>query len=121
MKWLAEPGGTGLQPGGTAHDAHNKRDTMQNGHFGDTSIKIGGKYLIRTVTHYLTGEVVAVHPQEVVIRDAAWVADTGRFATALREGTLSEVEPYPDGEVVIGRGAIVDAAAWTHPLPRKTQ
>ena len=61
----------------------------------------GKKYFIRTVTNYLTGRLVDVTDQELVIEDAAWVADTGRFSDALKKGKFSEVEPYPDGFVIV--------------------
>lgn len=81
---------------------------------------IGEAYLIRTVTHIDIGVVTGVGPTELVLTDVSWVADTGRYANAFSEGTLSEVEPYPDGqEVIIGRGSIIDATQWKHPLPRK--
>src|SRR5574341_1053677 len=64
--------------------------------------------LMLTVTMYYTGKLRQVTAQELVLTDAAWIADTGRFSEALRTGTLSEVEPFPEGQVVIGRGAIVD-------------
>ena len=70
---------------------------------------IGKNYLIRTVTMIQTGRLVAVTQQELVLEDAAWIADTGRFADALRTGKFNEVEPFPDGHVIVGRGAIVDA------------
>lgn len=79
--------------------------------------RVGEKYFIRTVTHHYTGELVAVFDGELVLKDAAWIADSGRFADALKSGNLSEVEPFPQGEVVIGRGAIVDASIWNHTLP----
>ena len=80
--------------------------------------EIGKNYFIRTVTHYYTGRLDAVFNQELVITDAAWIADTGRYADALKTGNFSEVEPYPDGRVVIGRGAILDAAQLATTLPR---
>lgn len=80
-------------------------------------LRVGASVLIRTVTHYYTGRVVLLTRDEVVLSDAAWVADTGRYHVALRDGTLVEVEPYPE-PVSIARGAIVDVAAWSHPLPR---
>ena len=80
---------------------------------------VGKTYLIRTVTMIQTGRLVAVYDKELVLEDAAWVADTGRFYDALSKGTLNEVEPFPDGPVIVGRGAISDAAIWSHPLPRK--
>ena len=71
---------------------------------------LGKIVLIRTVTLYYTGRVVAVTPVEIAITDAAWIADTGRFSDALAVGgQFSEVEPYPDGRVVyVSRGAVID-------------
>jgi aspartyl-tRNA(Asn)/glutamyl-tRNA(Gln) amidotransferase subunit B len=43
-----------------------------------------------------------------VLSDAAWIADTGRFANAMQEGILSEIEPFPN-LVSINRQAIVYA------------
>ena len=82
------------------------------------SLKIGVCYLIRTVTHYYTGRIKSVSPTDVVLQDAAWIPDTGRYSDALRTGTLAEVEPYPN-EVIISCAAVVDAAEWKHPLPRE--
>lgn len=74
---------------------------------------------IRTVTHYYTGRVVSESAREIVLEDAAWIADTGRFATALVAGEFSEVEPYPDGmRVRIMVHAIVDVVEWPYALPR---
>lgn len=83
--------------------------------------QLGKNYFIRTVTHYYTGRLVRVTAQELVLEDAAWIADTGRFAKALEDGELSEVEPFPVGEVIVGRGAVVDAVIWGTALPRKTK
>lgn len=79
--------------------------------------KIGTAYLIRTVTNYWTGRVVAVHPDALVLEEAAWVADTGRFHQAVASGSLSEVEPVPRA-VIVGRGSIVDATEWPFALPK---
>lgn len=74
---------------------------------------------IRTVTNYYTGRVVKETAQEIVLSEAAWIADTGRFHVAMANGTFSEVEPYPDGmQVRIQRNAIVDVTEWPHALPR---
>ena len=82
--------------------------------------EVNKKYFIRTVTHYLTGRLLEVGDKELVLVDAAWIADTGRFATALSTGELNEVEPFPDGaKVLVGRAAIIDATEWVHDLPRK--
>ena len=71
--------------------------------------KVGENYFIRTVTHHYTGKLAAVHAQELVLTDAAWIADDGRFMQAVASGQFNEVEPYPDGDVIIGRGSILDA------------
>jgi len=72
--------------------------------------KIGANYFIRTVTHHYTGKLVAVYATELVFVDAAWIADDGRFTQAMAGGEFAEVEPWPaDVEVIIGRGAILDA------------
>jgi hypothetical protein len=81
----------------------------------------GKNVLIRTVTHYYTGllagQVDGAHMSWLQLEDAAWIADTGRFSDALKDGTLSEVEPYP-GECFVSAGAVVDVCAWPHELPR---
>lgn len=76
----------------------------------------GDQLIIRTVTMTLTGEVVACSPTWIMLDSAAWIADSGRWAGALADGTLSEVEPMGDG-VRVARAAIVDVTPWCHPLP----
>lgn len=71
--------------------------------------EIGAIYLIRTVTMIDTGRLLRVTPSELVLEDAAWIADTGRFSDALRKAEFGEIEPFPDGEVIVGRGAVIDA------------
>lgn len=71
--------------------------------------EIGQPYLIRTVTMVDTGRVVAVTQQEIILEDAAWIADTGRFSDAIEKAEFGEVEPFPNGRVILGRGAIIDA------------
>lgn len=84
----------------------------------DCPYKVGANYLIRTVTMTYTGRLVAVGDKELVLVDAAWIADSGRWSQAVAKGTFNEVEPYPDGsEVIIGRGAILDATIITS-IPR---
>ena len=85
-----------------------------------TRWKVGENYFIRTVTHHLTGKLIAVTSNELWLKDAAWIADDGRFMQAIRDGVLNEIEPFPDGEEVpVGRGALIDAVIWKHALPRE--
>lgn len=81
---------------------------------------IGKSVFIRAVTHYYTGRLVAIVDNVLVLDDAAWIADTGRFAAALGAASLSEVEPYP-GRCYVSWGAGVDISEWSHDLPRTTK
>jgi len=78
--------------------------------------KIGQAYMFVTVTRYYTGVLKWVGLKEIVISDAAWIAHTDRYNKALMTGELRSVEPIP-GDVIIGRGAIVEVAEWSHALP----
>ena len=79
---------------------------------------IGENYLIRTVTMMLLGRLESVGSTELVLSSAVWVADSGRFYDALKNGKLDEVEPFIN-DVIVGRGSIVDATIWTHKLPKE--
>jgi hypothetical protein len=80
--------------------------------------KIGQAYLIRTITMIYTGRLLEVYPQELVIEDAAWIPETARWADTCKNGNVNECEPYPEGKVIIGRGAILDVCEWNTELPR---
>ena len=79
---------------------------------------VGENVFVRTVTMHYTGRLDRVTTNELVLLDAAWIADSGRFHVALASGALNEVEPYPPGEVVVPRGGLIDVCRWLHPLPR---
>jgi hypothetical protein len=83
----------------------------------DSPIRVGNSVFIRAVTMYYTGCIIAITKDEIVLDDAAWIADTGRFSDGLKSGNFNEIEPYT-GPVAIGRGAIVDVTSWPHDLPR---
>ena len=82
------------------------------------SIPVGKNVFIRTVTMHFTGHVETVTDSDIVLSKAAWIADSGRFSDALKTGTLSEVEPYPE-TVTVARGGIIDISPWNHELPRE--
>lgn len=84
---------------------------------GSHSIKVGAKYLIRTVTYFYTGQVESITDSDIVLSSAAWIADTGRFADAVKTGNFNEVEPYPD-RVIIQRAGIIDMVEVDFELPR---
>ena len=83
--------------------------------------EVGKKYLIRTVTMTQTGRLTAVYNNELVLEDAAWIADTGRFNECFKDpSVLKEVEPV-SGKVIVGRNAIIDVFEWNHDLPREVK
>jgi hypothetical protein len=86
----------------------------------DAHWKIGANYLIRTATMIDAGNLVAVTEHELVLEDASWIADTGRFGKALESGTFNEVEMFPAGQVIVGRGSLIDAVQIAT-LPTKTK
>jgi hypothetical protein len=79
--------------------------------------EIGACYFVETVTKYYLGRLVGVTAGELVLDEASWIPDTGRFNEALANGTAAEVEPCP-GKVIVGRGAIVAALPWGKALLR---
>lgn len=82
--------------------------------------QIGSNYFIRTVTHHLTGKLVGVTDKELVISEAAWIADDGKLSDALAKETFNEVEMFPDRQVIVGRGSLIDAVTITK-LPTSTK
>jgi len=87
----------------------------------DHPYKIGENYLIRTVTMIYTGKLTKVFKDELVLENAAWIAETKRWNESVRDCVFEEVEMYPaDREVIVGRGAISDAVIIDK-LPTETK
>lgn len=83
--------------------------------------EVGKNYVLRTVTMIDVGRLVAVTDQELVLEDACWIADTGRWNEFLKDGTYLDSEPFPEGRVVVGRNALIDAVLWNHALIRSVK
>ena len=78
---------------------------------------VGEKYFFRTVTYHMTGRVKKVIGSILELENASWIADSGRFMNAIKEGKLNEVEPV--GRAYININTVVDFFPWKHPLPEK--
>ena len=78
---------------------------------------VGEKYYFRTVTFHMVGKVKKRMGNFLVMEGASWVADSGRFMGAIKDGTLDEVEPV--GDALINLGSVVDAFPWKHKLQTK--
>jgi len=76
---------------------------------------VGKKFFIRTVTYHLVGEVTKQVGDFLELKNASWIADSGRFMNAIKSGTLSEVEPV--GIAFVNLKAITDFFPWKHKLP----
>lgn len=80
---------------------------------------VGGKFYFRTVTFHLTGEVKKIVGRFAYLKNAAWIADSGRFNEAIKNGTLNEVEPV--GIAFINLDTVTDFFPWTHKLPNEVK
>jgi hypothetical protein len=78
---------------------------------------VGEKFFFRTVTYHLTGRVKKVIGSIIEIENAAWIADSGRFMNAIKDGTLNEVEPV--GRAFLNINSVTDFFPWKHALPEK--
>ena len=84
----------------------------------ESPFEIGSAYFIRTVTYFATGRLKDIVGQFLVLEEAAWIADTGRFSDALAKGIMSEVEPVKT-DMFVNMGSITDAFLWKHKLPQE--
>ena len=78
---------------------------------------VGKKLFIRTVTYHLVGKVVKKIANFIELKDASWVADSGRFMGAIKDGELDEVEPV--GSAWVNLNSVTDMFPWRHKLPKK--
>ena len=81
--------------------------------------EIGKAYLIRTVTYHQIGIVKDIQGDFLVLKDASWIADSGRFSECISKGIFSEVEYV--GPMILNKTAIVDAFPWENKVPRETK
>lgn len=76
---------------------------------------IGKAFFFRTVTYHIIGKVVKILPFGILqLEKASWVADSGRFTQAIKDGVLNEVEPI--GDWFISLPTCTDFGFWKHSL-----
>ena len=94
-----------------------KAQVESDGYKSIDSLKdmVGKAYFFRTVTYHMTGKVKKVIGNIVELEKAAWIADSGRFMQAIKEGKLNEVEPV--GVAYINMASVTDFFPWVHALP----
>jgi hypothetical protein len=85
----------------------------------DLPFEVGEAYFIRTVTYHVLGRVKAIKGNFLVLNEASWIADSGRFNEAIGKGTLNEVEYV--GDAIVAINAISDAYPWNHKVPKESK
>lgn len=85
-----------------------------------TPYEVGKSFLIRTVTLYYVGKLQKEFPAELVLSEASWIPDTGRYGECLKNGKFNEVEKIPD-HVIIPKSGIIDLVPWAHNLPTESK
>ncbi len=76
---------------------------------------IGHSFFFRTVTYHLVGKVTKRIGKFLQLEDASWIADSGRFMQAIKNGELAEVEPV--GTAFVNLESVTDMFPWRHKLP----
>ena len=78
---------------------------------------VGHSFFFRTVTYHLVGKITKRIGQFFQLENASWVADSGRFMQAIKNGELKEVEPV--GTAFVNLESVTDMFPWKHPLPKE--
>lgn len=83
-------------------------------------LRVGKDVFVRTVTYHYIGRIKEINEHSIVLSDASWIPQSGRWSTTLSTGELKECEPYVD-DVYLNRQAVVDITAWRFALPTKAK
>lgn len=91
-------------------ESENKENIAFNQEF-TLPFEIGKEYFIRTVTYHLTGRVKDIVGKFLILEDAAWIADSGRFNEFFTDKPSSslEVEPFGKRDVFVNTDSIIDS------------
>ena len=78
---------------------------------------VGEKMFFRTVTYHALGEVKKIVGRFVYLKNASWIADTGRFMNFIKDGVQDNTEIEPVKEMFLNMDTVVDMFKWNHKLP----
>lgn len=93
------------------------KEQVSAAEYSPVPFEVGKKYLIRTVTMVDVGRVTKIIGKFIVLEDASWIADTGRFNECLcKSDVFNEVEPFTHS-LFINTQSIIDATPWPYALP----
>lgn len=80
----------------------------------EMNFEIGQTVYVQTITKDWVGEVVAIPgPYTVCLKNASWVADSGRLSVFMVEGRTPQMEVEPVGFVTV---QWVNWMPWPHQL-----
>ena len=96
------------------------QEQNEKGGTKDHPFVVGEKYFIRAVTYHTLGKLKEIRGNFLVFENASWVADSGTFSKAIKNGTLAEVE-HLGQDWIVNMDSIVDAGIWSHELPAETK
>jgi hypothetical protein len=97
-------------------------DKILNGLAG--YLKVGQAYHIRTVTDHWIGRVKSIEPlvgnshYVVVLEEASWIPQTGRFADFIA-GRIEPEEVEPVGEMALTLDVAAVYIPWKNPIPTR--
>lgn len=77
--------------------------------------KIGEKYFIRTATYFHLGRLKEISEKWLILQEASWIVDTGRFFDFLKDGKCNEYESFQD-DIFIPLDSVIDITKWNHDL-----
>ena len=77
----------------------------------------GDNVMVQTVTFFWVGQVQSVVNGYLILDNASWVADTGRFDECLDKGTLAEKCVIKKHSPRISLASVVAVLPWTAKLP----
>ena len=82
---------------------------------------VGEKVFFRTVTYHACGEVKKIVGRFVHLKNASWIADTGRFMNFIKDGVQTNSEVEPVGEMFLNMDTVVDMfiVNWKMPKDQK--
>ena len=79
----------------------------------------GEAYFFRTLTFHILGRIKETSGKFIILEDASWVADSGRFHEAFEKGEVEENEYI--GRGIVNLDSVVDAWPWPNSLPKKSK
>lgn len=77
--------------------------------------KVGEKYFIRTATLFHLGRLKEIVGEWLVLENASWIADTGRFHEFLMDGKCNEYESFVN-DAFVPLSSVIDITKWNFDL-----